>query len=202
MNIVRSIIEKLGAILRDLLQGKSKPVAKLPKDEKVSAQECQELKDLLPREESSLQKAQRLRDGSATKMGVLKAKNDSPRLKKELGELKTHNKELLQLILDVRDFVNDSFGKDTVITMIYRTQAEQDELYKHSEKYKQKKFKSPHQFWHAIDLRSRIYTAAEIKKIEDFINTKYNSSNYYKWTAKAHAIKGNAMHFHIQYYKA
>lgn len=133
---------------------------------------------------------------------TLRAKNESERIKSELSQLKSENKPLFSLIVDLADWINSEFDKKTVITMIYRTDEEQAELYKHSERYQKKPFKSPHQFWHAIDLRTWIYTEEEIQKIVKYLNDKYNASNYYKWTAKAHAIKGNAMHFHIQYVKA
>lgn len=134
-------------------------------------------------------------------VGMLHAKNNSPRLKKELIELQDKNKELHELVIDLYKWIAKEINKDTIITMIFRTDAEQDELYKHSDKYKNKPFKSPHQFWHAVDLRTSIYNDEEIEKIVKYLNDKYDSTNYYGWTAKAHAIKGNAMHFHINYVK-
>lgn len=135
------------------------------------------------------------------KTGMLHAKNNSARIKKELVRLKEKNPELHALIIDLYLWIGKEFGKDTVLTMIYRTQEEQDYLYRHSAKYKEKPFKSPHQFWHALDLRTSIYTDEEIEKIVKYLNDKYDNKNYYGWTAKAHAIKGNAMHFHIQFVK-
>lgn len=131
---------------------------------------------------------------------MLLAKNDSERIKKEIGDLRSKNKPLLKLILDLYHYIEDTFDKDTIITMIYRTQEEQDNIYKDNEKYKQRKFKSPHQFYHGIDLRSRIYTQDEIDHIVDYLNDKYNDSNYYKFTAMCHNV-GHGDHFHIQYYK-
>jgi len=132
---------------------------------------------------------------------MLHAKNDSQRIKDELAALKKHNKPLYDLIIDLYKWIGKELGKDTIITMIYRTQKEQDALYSHSEKYKQKPWKSPHQFHHAIDLRTWIYTDEEIAKIVKYLNDKYNDSNYYRWTSKAHEVGSNGMHFHIQYYK-
>jgi len=127
-------------------------------------------------------------------------KDESARLKQEWEQLDVKNEGLYDLILDLNEYTNKKFKKGLVITMIYRTQAEQDHLYRNSEKYKKKPFTSPHQFWQAVDLRSRTFTAEEIRLMVNWINRKYNKSNYWKWTAKAHDI-GSGMHFHIQWVK-
>jgi len=130
---------------------------------------------------------------------VLHAKNDSARIKKELNLLRVENRALFNLIIDLYKHIDKEFGKDTIITMIYRTQEEQDDIYAFSEKYKLKPWKSPHQFWHSIDLRVFVYTEEEVKKVEAYLNDKYNEDNYYKWTAKNHKVGNGADHFHIQY---
>lgn len=122
------------------------------------------------------------------------------RYEKELKELITKNKPLYNLLLDIDAYSTEFFKKEIVITMIFRTEAEQNYLYRNSARYKAKKFKSPHQFWHAADIRSFIYTKSQIDELVDFINDKYNDSNYYKFTADCHDV-GSGMHFHIQYYK-
>lgn len=132
---------------------------------------------------------------------MLLIKNDSERIKKELKDLKTVNEPLLMLLIDLYIWVFKKFNKDVVITMIYRTQEEQDSIYGNNIKYKQKPWRSPHQFHHACDIRSIIFTDKEIAEIEDYLNNKYNKSNYYKWTAKNHKVGKGAYHFHIQYYK-
>ena len=135
-------------------------------------------------------------------MGTLKAKNDSQRLKDEFVNLRKENKPLWDLLVDLYKWVDKEFGKDTVMTMLYRTQEEQDYLYRDSERYDKKPFKSPHQFYHAVDLRSFIYTKEERDRMVEYLNSKYDSSNYYKWTAKVHEVGSNGLHFHIQYYKS
>lgn len=132
---------------------------------------------------------------------MLLAKNDSDRIKQELKDLKTVNNPLLMLLVDLYHWVDKKFNKDVVITMIQRTQAEQDSIYGHNLKYKTKPWKSPHQFGHSCDLRSNIFTDKEIAEIEYYLNNKYNKDNYYKWTAKCHKISKGATHFHLQYYK-
>lgn len=127
-------------------------------------------------------------------------KSDSERLKSEYDQLKTKNNHLYNLLHDICIFCSTNFNKTVVITMIYRTEAEQDSIYKDDPKYKVRKFKSPHQFWQAIDLRSRTFTPDEINKLVNYINTIYNKTNHYAWTAKNHNV-GLGDHFHIQYNK-
>lgn len=129
-------------------------------------------------------------------------KNASERLKNELSELPDKNPELYGLLMDLCAFVEANYKKDVVITMIYRTQEEQDWLYRDSAKYKKRKFKSPHQFWHAIDLRSWIYTEKERKEMVKFLNERGSAqNNYYNWTAKVHEVGNNGLHFHVQFLK-
>jgi len=132
---------------------------------------------------------------------TVRVKDDSKRLQLELKELLTKNKLLHDLIFDLAEFIKSSFKKELVITMIFRTDAEQAEIYKDDPKYKVKPFKSPHQLWSAVDIRSLIFTPDEIKKIEDYLNNKYNGSNGFKWTARNHKVGVGAFHFHIQLVK-
>jgi len=130
---------------------------------------------------------------------IVKVKDDSKRLTAELKELLKFNKPLYDLVFDLADYIKDSFKKELVLTMIFRTQEEQAAIYKDDAKYKVKPFKSPHQFWQSVDIRSKIFTKDEIKKIENHINEKYNSTNQLAWTARNHTVAGGAEHFHIQY---
>jgi len=122
------------------------------------------------------------------------------RLKAEYAELTKHNIPLKSLIEDLNIYVNREFKKTLTITMIFRTSEEQDYLYRNSDKYKKKKFKSPHQFWCSVDLRSRNFSESQIKQLEEYLNKKWNSSNYFKWTARHHTI-GAGLHLHVQYKK-
>jgi hypothetical protein len=127
-------------------------------------------------------------------------KNDSERLKEEFNELAIKNVYLSRLIVDAQNYCYTNFQKNIVITMIYRTQEEQDSIYKDDARYKVKKFKSPHQFFHASDLRSSTFTPEEIKKLVDYLNLTYDENNYYKFTAMCHDV-GLGEHFHIQFAK-
>lgn len=127
-------------------------------------------------------------------------KNNSKRLEEEWEVLDAQNTHLKSLILDLDKYAYDRYQKNLVITMIYRTNEEQDNIYKDDERYKKKKFKSPHQFFQGVDIRSSIFNEDEIKDLVNYLNTRYNDSNYYKYTAKCHNV-GLGDHFHIQYYK-
>ena len=125
-------------------------------------------------------------------------KNDSQRLRDEFTELDRKNPRLADIIEDLNDYAVENFGKGVLITMIYRTQAEQDYLYRNSERYRVRKFKSPHQFWHGVDLRSRTFNPEEIAKMVEYINNKYNEENYYRFSADYHTV-GAGYHFHINF---
>ncbi len=131
----------------------------------------------------------------------IKFKHASERLEDEFFfNLPHENKHLLDLLEELNKYTNRNFKKPILLTMIFRTRAEQDYLYRNSAKYAKKKFLSPHQLWHGADIRSHSFTKSEIDQIEAWINKKYNSKNYYKWTAKYHTV-GSGLHFHIQFVK-
>jgi hypothetical protein len=127
-------------------------------------------------------------------------KNDSNRLREEMEELKLRNEYLYNILLDCGNFCQKYFNKNVVVTMIYRTDEEQDSIYKDDPKYKLKKFKSPHQFYHAFDLRSSSFDTEQIEKLVKYLNGLYNVGNYYNWTAKCHDV-GLGDHFHVQFTK-
>lgn len=129
---------------------------------------------------------------------VVKFKNDSLRLQQEFRNLGNKNPLLLGLLEDLAGYVQETFNKELIVTMIFRTPEEQAEIYKNDDKFQIKPFKSPHQFWHSADIRSKTFSIEEVKQIEDYLNTKYKKVNYYGWTARNHAVAGGAEHFHIQ----
>lgn len=135
---------------------------------------------------------------------AIRVKNGSQRLISEIWDLKRMNRPLLKLLFDVRNYCRDNFGKDVIITMIYRTDEEQNNIYRGTTRngrlYDVKPWRSPHQFYHALDLRSFIFSKEEIQELVDYLNETYNDSNYYKFTAKCHDV-GLGDHFHINYLK-
>lgn len=118
----------------------------------------------------------------------------------EIEQLKVENPDLLGVLEFIRNFSQNTYNKEITVTMILRTDAEQDHLYRNSTKYKAKKFKSPHQFGHAFDLRSKTFTIQEIDALVNATNNTFNSTNFYKPTAMYHDV-GSGLHFHINYVK-
>lgn len=90
------------------------------------------------------------------------------------------------------------FKKRLTITCIFRTQHEQDNIYKHNEKYKKKKWQSVHQYFRGIDLRTWELDDNEIKILLEIANTiPYDLNRPGKKTALYHDL-GTGAHLHIQ----
>lgn len=191
------MVELIKALVSFLFGGSEKP-PRNPEGGTGSAETPEESQDGQEElQEKILEKSQ---DGE--KKIEPKVKNDDPRLLDELRQLPEKNHELHGMLMDLCAYVHANFKKDVIITMIYRTQKEQDYLYRDSAKYKQRKFKSPHQFWHALDLRSWIYTKKERQEMVNFLNERGKAqNNYYAWTAKVHEVSSNGLHFHVQFVK-
>jgi len=128
-------------------------------------------------------------------------KNDSSRLKSEYNALQEKNMPLFDAINDLDAWISTTLNKPLILTMIYRTPEEQDELYKDDPKYQTKPFKSPHQFNQAADVHSLDFSQDEIDQIVNYLNDKYNATNYYSFSALFHQIDNNGLHLHFQYYK-
>lgn len=126
---------------------------------------------------------------------MLSFKTDRER--EEYGQLPAQNMGLFNLIHDLVDYVDREMHKDVVLTSIKRTAEQQEALYASSD---HKVINSPHLTWDAVDLRSWVYTEAEINAIIAYLNAKYKNSNG-KVVAMIHAITNGAMHFHLQLYK-
>lgn len=106
----------------------------------------------------------------------------------------------LKAILKALDiFVSQEFGKDVVITSLFRSNEEQQALYKEEVRLNPN-FKVPvshHQYWLAADIRSSIYTPQEIERMVKFLNCfTFPAADA---VATYHAIAGNTNHFHIKY---
>lgn len=137
--------------------------------------------------------------------GIIKYKNDSSRLALEHQALLVENPHLYRLLDDLARFLWVNYEQELVITMINRTQKEQDAIYagktrSDGRSYDEAPWSSPHQYAHAVDIRSRDFNEEQIREIEDYLNAKHNPENYYRWTAKDHNV-GLGSHFHIQFLK-
>lgn len=109
-------------------------------------------------------------------------------------QLGVKNEKLRELVIDLEETLRLMYGKDVVLTSVFRRQDEQDALYKDEEK---KVAKSPHSYWKAVDIRSRHLTQSEIDFVVSYLNTKYKNANG-KPVAIYHSLKSGAPHVHIQ----
>lgn len=103
--------------------------------------------------------------------------------------------KLKSLIKVLSVFSRHQFNKNIVLTDIYRTQDEQDDLYKDSTDYQKHPWKSVHQFWRGVDVRTTSYDSNEKVEILEFMN-KFTYSNDRKTLIFHNA--GHGEHFHMQ----
>lgn len=111
------------------------------------------------------------------------------------------NNKLKNIIKMMSIYTNIRFDKNIIVTEVYRAQEEQDRVYKDNEKYRESPWKSTHQFWRAVDLRSWTFEENEIEEILDILNKiPYDINRPQKKTAIYHKTKYGAKHIHIQVY--
>lgn len=97
---------------------------------------------------------------------------------------KTHTK-LQYIIFDVALFVKYNFGKEIVVTSVYRP-------------YNDKKW-SVHNVWRGIDVRTRNLKLEEILAVVQYINEKYSYDPRRKFLKAAiHHNVGRGDHLHFQ----
>lgn len=121
------------------------------------------------------------------------------RLHKEWVELYHKNLPLFHAVEELSRLVHRKAGKFTVVTCVYRSQEENDGIYKgHHGRPK----KTAHSVWAAVDIRSR-GLEGHITELVDHMNKSFNGTNANGVrggnTALFHEIKGHGPHFHIQY---
>lgn len=123
---------------------------------------------------------------------------------KEFLTLESKNPPLAAMMKDLADFVHIEYRKDVLMTHIFRTKNQQKQLYA-QESAKKQQGASPHMRWEAVDIRDRLYTEQEKSAIGSYLKEYYDKTNELaklksgSRTYWLHAIKGGAMHFHIQY---
>ena len=121
--------------------------------------------------------------------GIVLFKTNAERL--EWKKLEKKHPKMLNLIIKTAQFTKKNFNKPLVITELHRTNVEQAALY--GANYKKKSW---HQFWMAVDFRSRIFTNGEILSIIEFIKKEFKSEGK-KLRVLYHKIGGNVYHFHV-----
>lgn len=123
-------------------------------------------------------------------------KNDN--IKKQWESQKL-SKRLETIIFALSGYIWHQFKKPLILTEIYRTQEEQDQIYANDPKYKEQKFVSPHQVWRAVDCRISDFKDDELKKIQEFLFSRfiYNTKDPRYKIVLVHNI-GFGNHLHIQ----
>lgn len=114
-------------------------------------------------------------------------------IQNQFSSLRAKNPDLHDIVQDTAEYVSAELNMDLVLTEVYRSDASQRRLYPDDPDRV-----SPHQLWSAVDIRTRLYRAEQVRQIVRFINSKYAKSNEYAMTAFYHDI-GWGSHIHIQY---
>ena len=128
-------------------------------------------------------------------MSMLRFKK--PNLSLEFDQLKGHNPALASIIEAADVFSDLEIDKHLMITHIFRTDHEQEQLYAHLPPQRRKK--SHHQFWNAVDISVKGMSEQEIEKLLKFFNN-FTLNGGQLETAIYHKIPGNAFHFHVKYW--
>jgi len=115
------------------------------------------------------------------------------RIKKEFSQLRIKNNYLYKIIHHTASDFNVFFNKNLVITEVYRTEREQKRYYKGK-----RVFKSSHQDWSAVDIRTRDLREVEINFIIKKIREVYFVKNGFKTTVLYHDV-GLGKHIHVQF---
>lgn len=117
------------------------------------------------------------------------------RIEHEFAQLAEKNPRLRGIIQLAAGFAELEFKKDVVLTSIYRSPEENADLYKATPGGPPAW--TPHTQWQGVDLRSSIYTDAEIQRLLAFFNL-FTVFGGKRRCASYHAIAGNVAHFHAQ----
>lgn len=124
-------------------------------------------------------------------------KDNDPRLEAEFKYDTIVNSKLKKILYMLALYCEVEFGKDITITELYRTQDEQDQYYEDNQRYKEKPWKSVHQFGRGADVRSKNFEPDEAERIIKFLKCVTYRDGSKSQTVVHHDI-GLGEHFHIQ----
>ncbi len=120
----------------------------------------------------------------------------TPRQEDEFIRAKAKIKEI---VLSAASYMMDKYKYEIVVTEVFRSQAEQDDIYKNDPNYKIKPWRSVHQDGRGVDLRTNDMTKAMIDDLRDYLNTiPYDPKRPEKKTCLVHEVDNHGNHFHIQ----
>ena len=117
------------------------------------------------------------------------------RIEKEFYYNTSIKDRLKDIIYMLALYTELEFRKDITLTELHRTQEEQDSYYKDNDRYREKPWKSVHQYGRGADIRTKNFEQEEIMKMVDFLNHVHYSTKHN--TALFHDI-GIGEHIHIQ----
>ena len=185
--------EKLEKLVEILGKEMAKPIIAKKRKEITK-----EVAETVSKQISRIELLKKLEQRGAT-LGEKKTKKDTKGIvlfktnneRKEWKALEKINPRLLNLIIKTAQFTKKNFNKPLVLTELHRTNEEQAALY--GANYKKKSW---HQFWSAVDFRSRTFTNAEILKIIDFLKKEFKNEGS-KMRILYHKISGSVYHFHV-----
>ena len=118
-----------------------------------------------------------------------------PHLEEEFTKLNTKLKCITWYILC---YVKETYGVDLECTQIFRTQAEQDEIYRDDPKYIKSPWMSVHQSWRGIDFSIKDLGAAKAKKMAAEVNEIFPYGKGSLKTVLAHEVGSHGFHLHVQ----
>lgn len=114
---------------------------------------------------------------------------------REFLQLKPRLKIIMTLL---EQFFTVEFKKDILVTGCFRTQDEQDAIYKDNQKYQEKPWQSVHQFWRGCDVRVIDWTPKERDRTLMYLNSfTYDDTRPEMKTAIIHDV-GAGNHLHVQ----
>ncbi len=123
---------------------------------------------------------------------------------RQQAEFDTIDSRLRIIIYAIDGFVNYKF-QDTktrlpveiTITDLFRTQSEQDEIYKNDLNYQIKPWKSVHQYRRGADIRIWEFNKSQQDDLLNFLNVFFTYYSDHP-TALIHQVDNNGLHMHIQ----
>lgn len=119
----------------------------------------------------------------------------TPRQAKEFPEITDRLKSLVYL---AKHYMLSKYNYEITITDVLRTQEEQDSIYGDNTNYIEKPWKSVHQYFRGVDIRSKDMTGPMINDLRDLLNTiPYDENRPNKKTCIVKDV-GRGLHFHIQ----
>lgn len=121
--------------------------------------------------------------------------------KRHEEEFKQLDSRLKIIMFALDGWMQDEFerGEDwgeIEYTHLWRSQAEQDNIYAADEKYKEKPWLSVHQYYRGADASIKNFTEKQCKKIVEWLNNNFAYGEF-RQTSLIHDI-GHGKHLHLQ----